>query len=410
MSTSTSGLLAGVQARPQSGSTPNLLGGRAASGSSLLSSAGASSLLSRRALPKKNLKVSTEKENAVPITRRIQKMNIPMKEMFSVLLDIHDGGDQCRIKRVKSKEDGHEYVMKIQLKRRIRGSNEAIFRRMTERMMNMPDSAHVVQVKACYEDSQYFYTLLEACDGGDLFDFFRMLMADDMTIDTLEREVRQVMGELLLSLDHMHKQGLVHKDVKLENLVFQKKGGVEPRSVTKEKATFTHAKGESPKSPSRLKLIDFDFTEEWEPDSPKSKAVVGTDGYIAPEAYLGDVCPKSDIFSAGVIMFLLVAGRFPYDDAIFDDEPNENYVGSPKMQEIHDKIEKFKVRFGKSWKHLDVAMDFCKSLIAFDVDQRPTAEEAMNHPWMAKFIDVSARRRSIERRAKEPRSPSPKSP
>merc|ERR1719359_1879270 len=104
MSTSTSGLLAGVQARPQSGSTPNLLGGRAASGSSLLSSAGASSLLSRRALPKKNLKVSTEKENAVPITRRIQKMNIP-------------------------------------------------------------DSAHVVQVKACYEDLQYFYTLLEACDG-----------------------------------------------------------------------------------------------------------------------------------------------------------------------------------------------------------------------------------------------------
>ena len=44
-------------------------------------------------------------------------------------------------------------------------------------------------------------------------------------------------------------------------------------------------------------------------DKPLSKDVLGTDGYIAPEAYLGDVCPKSDIFSAGVIMFLLVAGR-----------------------------------------------------------------------------------------------------
>ena len=41
----------------------------------------------------------------------------------------------------------------------------------------------------------------------------------------------------------------------------------------------------------------------WEPDSPKSKAVVGTAGYIAPEAYLGDGCPKSDAFSAGVRPF-----------------------------------------------------------------------------------------------------------
>jgi serine/threonine protein kinase len=287
--------------------------------------------------------------------------------------------------------------MKIQLKRRIRGSNEAIFRRMTERMMNMPDSEHVVRIVGCYEDSQYFYTLLEACDGGDLFDFFRMLMADDMETETLEREVRTVMGELLLSLDHLHKQGLVHKDVKLENLVFRKKGSLEPRSVNSPKATFTKDKDDCPKSPTNLKLIDFDFTEEWEPESPKSKAVVGTDGYIAPEAYLGDVCPKSDIFSAGVIMFLLVAGRFPYDDAIFDDEPNENYVGSPKMQEIHDKLAKFKVRFGKSWKHLDEAKDFCRALLAFDVNERITAAEALNHPWLAKFMEKKRSRSSRSR-------------
>jgi serine/threonine protein kinase len=351
-----------------------------------------SSLLSRRFTAKKNLKVSTDKDRTVPIRRRIEQLKGPVKDLFTVVLDIHDGGDQCRIKRVKSKEDGTEYVMKIQLKRRIRGANEALFRRMTERMMNMPENEHVVRIVACYEDSQYFYTLLEACDGGDLFDFFRMLMADDMDTETLEREVRQVMGELLLSLDHMHTQGLVHKDVKLENLVFRRKGALEPRSVKSPKATFATSGQSEIKSPTLLKLIDFDFTEEWEPDSPKSKAVVGTDGYIAPEAYLGDGCPKSDVFSAGVIMFLLVAGRFPYDDAIFDDEPNENYVGSPKMKEIHDKLAKFKVRFGKSWKHLDLAKEFCRTLIAFDVDDRPTAAEALKHPWMQKFVDKNGKK------------------
>merc|ERR1719506_2941265 len=364
-----------------------------------------SSLLSRSVTAKKNLKVSTDKDRTVPIRRRIEQLKGPVKDLFTVVLDIHDGGDQCRIKRVKSKEDGVEYVMKIQLKRRIRGANEALFRRMTERMMNMPDNENVVRVVACYEDSQYFYTLLEACDGGDLFDFFRMLMSDDMDTETLEREVRTVMGELLLSLDHVHQQGLVHKDVKLENLVFRKKGSLEPRSCDSPKAKFTNGKGEAPKSPTNLKLIDFDFTEEWEPESPKSKAVVGTDGYIAPESYLGDACPKSDVFSAGVIMYLLVAGRFPYADEIFDDEPNQNYVGCPKMQEIHDKLEQFKVRFGKSWKHLDLAKDFCRSLLTFNVDDRPTAEEALRHPWMAKFVE-KRNRMQLRRQSSRSRSSS----
>lgn len=133
-----------------------------------------------------------------------------------------------------------------------------------------------------------------------------------------------------------------------------------------------------------LKLIDFDFTEEWEPNSPRSKAVVGTDGYIAPEAYLGDVCPKSDVFSAGVVLYVLVAGRFPYDDDIFDDGPNENFVGSPKMKEIYGKIKNFKVRYGRVWDSLPEAKEFVQTLIEFDIDKRPDAEDALKHAWLAK--------------------------
>jgi serine/threonine-protein kinase Chk2 len=139
-------------------------------------------------------------------------------------------------------------------------------------------------------------------------------------------------------------------------------------------------------SPRILKLVDFDFTDEWEPSSPKSKAVVGTDGYIAPEAYLGDCCPKSDVFSTGVIMYVLVAGRFPYDDDIFDDEPGENYVGSPKMKEIHGKLRKAKVRFGRVWDHLPEAREFCSQLIDFDLNKRLDAREALRHPWMLKGV------------------------
>jgi serine/threonine protein kinase len=113
--------------------------------------------------------------------------------------------------------------------------------------------------------------------------------------------------------------------------------------------------------------------------------VVGTDGYIAPESYLGLACPKSDVFSAGVLMYTLITRRFPYHNHLFDDGPDENYVGSPKMREIHDKVQECKVRFGRSWKDLDEAKDFCMALMEFDVRKRPNAEEALKHPWMAKF-------------------------
>lgn len=111
--------------------------------------------------------------------------------------------------------------------------------------------------------------------------------------------------------------------------------------------------------------------------------MLGTDGYIAPEAYLGDYSPKSDIFACGVVMYLLIAKRYPYADDIFDDGPNENYVGSPKMKEIYGKMEKFQVKFKTTtWQPFPQAREFCKLLLSFDVNERPDTEEALQHPWI----------------------------
>jgi calcium-dependent protein kinase len=246
--------------------------------------------------------------------------------------------------------------VKVQLKAKIRGKNEALFRRMTERMMNLPDSPNIIKVFDCYEDEKYFYTLLESLKGGDLFDFFRVLTSETDSVEPafVEREVRKVIGSLLNSLHHLHSQGLIHKDVKLENIVFKEKGSAglsTPKSSRTPKSYLSWGSSPAPgdpASPVGMRLIDFDFLEEWEPSSPKSKSILGTDGYIAPEVYLGNPCPKSDVFSAGVVMYLLIAGQFPFEHEIFDDKPNENYVGSPKMKEIHGKLHRYTVRFGRA--------------------------------------------------------------
>jgi serine/threonine protein kinase len=407
---------------------------------------------------------------AVPIQKKIEVLVGEFTDHFKLLNLIHDAGP-CSVIRVRCVEDGEEYVAKIQEKRRTRSGNDEIFRRMTVRMMNMAEHKHVVQIHACYEDNKYYYTLLEACEGGDLADFLKHHKYDEAT---KEEDVRQMMGELLLSLDHLHEQGFIHKDVKLENVMFKEKGETaslvrrascelltkeekeekpqpaphgavhgpsrvnpqppSPQSPkenswmsTKEKASGakdtaqasssstsaaarpasgpkkpadTTASG--PKKPAVLKLIDFDLTAERDAYR-KEKHVVGTDGYIAPEAYLGKVCPKNDIFGAGVVMYGLMTKKLPFDDAIFDDEVNENWVGSSKMEEIHDKLRDAigEVRFGEKWKDLDEAKEFCKVLLTVDVDKRPTASEALNHPWMAKFLEREASKRESKQEAKQ---------
>ena len=69
---------------------------------------------------------------------------------------------------------------------------------------------------------------------------------------------------------------------------------------------------------------------------------------------------------------------------MFDDGPNENYVGHPKMKGIYDRLEKRPVRFGRSWDQLPEAKEFCKKLMEFDVNKRLDAAEALMHPWILK--------------------------
>merc|ERR1719482_1471245 len=130
----------------------------------------------------------------------------------------------------------------------------------------------------------------------------------------------------------MHENNAIHKDLKLENVVVDAGNG------------RIQADGWSPKS---VKIIDFDTVEEWSPKSPKAQDVLGTDQYIAQEAYDGTYSPCSDVFSLGVILYRLVAGKFPFREEIFDDQPGENWVGSQKMKQIRNRLKMAKLDFGQ---------------------------------------------------------------
>ncbi|CAE7042327.1 pknL [Symbiodinium natans] len=95
-------------------------------------------------------------------------------------------------------------------------------------------------------------------------------------------------------------------------------------------------------SPVKVKLIDFDTVETVQPQTPKkAKDVLGTDQYIAQEAYDGNYSAASDIFAVGVIGYRLLTSKFPYKADIFDDELSvrkkrligNSFAGCPALQE-----------------------------------------------------------------------------
>lgn len=175
---------------------------------------------------------------------------------------------------------------------------------------------------------------------------------------------------MLIGLSVLHRAGAIHKDLKIENVI------VDTAAVDEA----------SPAA--RVKVIDFDTVEPHSPASPKPKHVLGTDGYIAPEAYLGDYSPASDIFSTGVIMYKMMTGRFPFRKEIFDDGPGENWVGSPAMARVHNKLKTCEVDFSRPPFNTDrSAASLCAWLMQYNPKDRPTADQALTHHWFEAELD-----------------------
>jgi len=160
-----------------------------------------------------------------------------------------------------------------------------------------------------------------------------------------EMHVRVVSLQVCQALGFVHSHGIVHRDVKAENIVFSGRG-VE------------------------VKLIDFGLAG-FEADDEEMMKRCGSPGYIAPEVIGGERCSfVADIFGLGVVTYLLIAGQLPF--------PGKT------MEDILKKNIRCQVRFEDDiWFGLEEARSFVMSLLAKDVNSRPAAGEVWRHPWLA---------------------------
>jgi serine/threonine protein kinase len=271
-------------------------------------------------------------------------------------------------------KDNVEVVIKTRIKKESfkTSAEEREWRITTEYQLNMPKVDTLCQFHEVLETKIKYYVVMEKVEGQDLFE----QMAKEKITHV---ESRDIIYQILNALRVMHADGRIHRDLKIENVMVADVGA---GAVASPKKPKDGESGFEPCSPTSAKLIDFDTVQDWEPTSPKTKDVLGTDGYIAPEAYGGEYSPASDVYSVGVIMYKLLTRKFPSRTDIFDDLPGENWVGSPAMKRIQGRLKTEKMDFSKP--PLDKcaeASSLLQGMLAYNMADRPTAEEALNHDW-----------------------------
>lgn len=371
-----------------------------------------------------NMQVSTNKKDKdlapgdkmSPTTSENRRRKIQSTDRFT---DFYTLGSEVmpstntgmEVRHAKRKSDNNNVVIKLRIKPQsfISKDEEADWRASTEMILNLPKSENIAQLYEVFEDANAYYVVMEKVEGTDLFE----LLDAEGRISIMES--RAILRKLLKAVFELHAKGCIHKDLKLENVMVDKsprspaspKSGSPSFGMSTTKPTpmraltspvlTSGARSVIGRQPSEkvatvpeedepqpvVKLIDFDTVEEFSP-KVRAKSVVGTDQYIAQEAYAGHYSPASDIFSVGVIAYRLLTGRFPFKNSMFDDEVGENWVGSPKMKAIQDRLKRFEIDWSIPPFNTEAnAKALVRWMLQVKQEDRPTAGECLAHPWLA---------------------------
>lgn len=228
---------------------------------------------------------------------------------------------------VTSRSNGEQLACKTMLK-----TSQSVWKEVAA-LQAMEGNPLVAQLHDVYEDASYVHLLMELCGGRTLEE-----TAGTDTEDAVREHVRTVLRVLAA----VHDEGMVHRDVKPGN--------------------FVRSRHES----QDVKAIDFGLTDAY----PLADSTpMGTLWYMAPETFAGKTCPKSDVWSAGVMAAELFTGRVP-----FDDHANRR---APAVRAVVKSIMLDRIGFGG-----DCARDdLLRRLLTRNVRARPTAEEALDHDW-----------------------------
>ncbi|KAK3145854.1 hypothetical protein QOZ80_3BG0258390 [Eleusine coracana subsp. coracana] len=236
---------------------------------------------------------------------------------------------------------GKELACKSILKRKLVTDDDVEdVRREIQIMYHLAGHPNVISIRGAYEDAVAVHLVMELCAGGELFD--RIVQRGHYT----ERKAAELARVIVGVVEVCHSMGVMHRDLKPENFLFVD---------NKEEAA--------------LKTIDFGLSIFFRPGQVFTD-VVGSPYYVAPEVLKKKYGPEADVWSAGVIIYILLCGVPPFwaenEQGIFEEV-------------LHGKLD-FQ---SEPWPSIsEGAKDLVRRMLVRDPKKRLTAHEVLRHPWV----------------------------
>jgi len=275
----------------------------------------------------------------------------PIEEIYD---GIHDGpvlgtGVAGIVRRCTHKESKVEFAVKCLNIDIVINDQEVEQVRDEIYIMCQLEHPNVVRLEEVYESRNEIYLVMEICHGGELF----TQLEEQPDYHYTEQEAAKLIHQILTSVQYMHSKGIVHRDLKLENFLF------------------------STSDPdAQLKLIDFGISKHL---SKGLTEVIGTPYTIAPEVFAGKYDELCDMWSVGVLAYLVLSGDAPFGGCDYESLPTVKdrilhgaYAFEPKC----------------AWDSVsDEAKDLIRRLLVTDPKKRPTAREALQSEWLKQWAE-----------------------
>ncbi|PRW61339.1 Pkinase-domain-containing [Chlorella sorokiniana] len=345
--------------------------------------------------PAKPAAAAVETEVAYPEDGKKLRRDATLEQEYDLGGQLGEGG-YSRVKLATHRETGQQYAIKIiplpkpgQSVNKYLSNRGAIMKEI-DALLDL-DHPNVVGLKEYFVQNNRVYLVMELLQGGELLD--SVLEQGHYS----EADARTVFRQVVLAIQYIHSQGIVHRDLKLDNLLLVTPGNI-----------------------SNIKIVDFGFARKEHAGSAgrlnNMQTVCGTPGYIAPEVIRGIMQPSGDpvkegcedpnhhygppcdLWSAGIVLYMLLSGMPPFYDK---SEPR-------LLRSIISGKFSFK---DPVWEPVSgEAKDLIRKLLVVDPAQRLTCEQVLEHPWMqgsggaehlprtaARIQDAITRRRSSSR-------------
>lgn len=194
-----------------------------------------------------------------------------------------------QVYRVNCKQTGEERAIKV-IKRKLMNSDKTNQFLAETSLLKKISHPSIIKVYDLYSYDNNYYVVMEYCKGGAITNYTKKIRFNEETI------VLNIMKQLLGSLSYLHSLEIVHRDIKIDNLVFL-------NEVTTENILDYMP----------VKIIDFGTSVKMKFKIQNSYPMAGTISYMAPEVLKGVLTEKSDIWSSAIVMIRLLTGKNPFN-------------------------------------------------------------------------------------------------